>query len=405
MPSKALSQLRQASFRGVAFQVASVEDSNGRRTVTHAYPNFDGTYTEDLGKSPDGFQVDGFVVGADYIDQAARLKKACQQAGSGLLAHPWLGSMTVICLDCRTLWSPSHLRECRLRMTFQEEGKRQYPDDSNDYAALAEDTVASALETFTLKFRETYTTSGPGWISTEMAKVASQAFSLLGQVAKVAGIGSAGLGELLGQVQAAINTAGSLAGNAASLAGTVTTLGGKLTTVLEAKGPAAALESTLALADYSANLSGVNIPTAAARTLVSSAAGFAALVDRVAVSSGVKLALSADYGSRNEALAAKSRIISKLDDLKDVASQSADHESFEALRELQVLVVEAMDQKAGGLPGLASVKISPTATPALVLAYDLYQDLGREAEILSRNPQVVHPGLLPGGDYLEVADA
>ena len=52
------------------------------------------------------------------------------------------------------------------------------------------------------------------------------------------------------------------------------------------------------------------------------------------------------------------------------------------------------------------IRVTPEATqPALVLAYGLYEDAGREAEIVTRN-KVRHPGFVPGGQALEVlADA
>jgi prophage DNA circulation protein len=50
--------------------------------------------------------------------------------------------------------------------------------------------------------------------------------------------------------------------------------------------------------------------------------------------------------------------------------------------------------------------VQPQATqPALVLAYSLYEDASRDADIIARN-NVRHPGFVPGGRTLEVlADA
>jgi prophage DNA circulation protein len=38
----------------------------------------------------------------------------------------------------------------------------------------------------------------------------------------------------------------------------------------------------------------------------------------------------------------------------------------------------------------------------LVIAYNLYGDSKRAEEILARNPQIVHPSLVPGGEALEI---
>lgn len=403
--SELLKQLRRASFRGVPFEVAHQEDAFGRRTETHVYPGLDTGYTEDLGKQLDTFQVDGFVSGTDYIENARRLITACQQAGAGLLVHPWLGSHQVICIDCRPRWSFKGLGECRIQLSFQEEGERRYPDSTQDYALAAKDAAASALETFNLRFSELYRLEGPSWISSEMLSIFQNAMQLLGTVAKVAGIGSAALGDFLDDVQGAMDTAGDFLADADQVSDTVGSLLSSLSGLAEESDSQTALDTMLGLTAISDDLELLEATTSARETLNQAAESFSDLVSRLSVTYGIQAAMDSDFGSRQEALAARDRIITKLDGLIDDASESGDHEAFEALRELSSQVVQAFAQKASGLPNLITRQTPNTPTPAIILAYQLYKDLDREDEILSRNPFIWHPGLLPGGETLEVLDA
>jgi len=67
---------------------------------------------------------------------------------------------------------------------------------------------------------------------------------------------------------------------------------------------------------------------------------------------------------------------------------------FTALSDLRAAMAAALIDIAARLPRLRPLKV-PAATPSLVLAYELYEDLGREDEILELNPNR-HPGFLAG---------
>jgi prophage DNA circulation protein len=178
-----------------------------------------------------------------------------------------------------------------------------------------------------------------------------------------------------------------------------------LSGVAEVSGDYAQAQSALlSIAASAANLVVPEPTTANTKTLASSAETFSELVRRLAVTHGISKAMDADYGSRKEALAARDELVEAIDGLAESASTRGEHDSFEALRQLRADVVAAFRDKSGGLPGVTAMRLS-APTPALVVAYNLYQDLGRETEILRRNPSIHHPGLTPGGEDLEVLDA
>ena len=96
--SRLSSLLRPASFRGVSFQVNGTDLGAGRRVQVHEYPQRDQPWVEDLGRATREIAFDGFLIGADYVDQANQLLAALETAGAATLVHPWLGSMQV-CLS------------------------------------------------------------------------------------------------------------------------------------------------------------------------------------------------------------------------------------------------------------------------------------------------------------------
>ncbi len=93
----------------------------------------------------------------------------------------------------------------------------------------------------------------------------------------------------------------------------------------------------------------------------------------------------------------RTEVTDRLDTLMESAT---DDESYQALADLRSAT--AKDITARGADLARVVAYDPPATrPALVIAYDLYEDAGRDAEIVGRN-HVRHPGFVPGGQPLEV---
>lgn len=90
-----LSELYEASFRGVSFLFRNGTTSLGRKTVTHEYPQRDERFVEDLGKFSKTFSVNVVISGNDYFAKRNSLNNALEQPGPGQLIHPFYGSITV----------------------------------------------------------------------------------------------------------------------------------------------------------------------------------------------------------------------------------------------------------------------------------------------------------------------
>lgn len=89
--------LQKASFRGVSFFVKSHSAEFGRRVVSYDFPYGDKPFTDDLGKKSRTYRIEGFLLSQNYFVQRDKIVSACEQMGSGILVHPYLGRMHVNC--------------------------------------------------------------------------------------------------------------------------------------------------------------------------------------------------------------------------------------------------------------------------------------------------------------------
>lgn len=121
-------QLRPASWRGVPFVVEGNETSAGRRTAEHLYPYRDTPWIEDLGRAPRKFQVTGFLVGDDVIQQRDNMLTAAEQPGPGTLVHPTFGAITLNLVEPVSFREhKSHGRVIELTFSFEQSGQRLFP--------------------------------------------------------------------------------------------------------------------------------------------------------------------------------------------------------------------------------------------------------------------------------------
>jgi prophage DNA circulation protein len=132
------------------------------------------------------------------------------------------------------------------------------------------------------------------------------------------------------------------------------------------------------------------------------------LVRQVAITEAIEAALAVDYESYDQTKDVKDRITEAIDDLLNFMGNigiSVD-EAFVALRDLRAKTIQMLTDKGATLERIIEKTVpSSTIIPAVVLAYDLYEDIEREDEIIQRNVIIKHPGFLPGGQVLEVLNA
>lgn len=145
-----LRKLNKASFRGAEFYVVSTSTEGGRKTVSHEYPNTDRRFVEDLGKMQRVFTVDGYISGKDsqYFQRRNALLSALEQPGTGVLIHPFYGSITVVPRPYTITEDMTRLNEAKVSMVFEISSPAVYPKEAannkSKLTAGANDVLAKA---------------------------------------------------------------------------------------------------------------------------------------------------------------------------------------------------------------------------------------------------------------------
>lgn len=398
--------LREATFRGVPFEVESADESGGRRLARHEYPLRDVPYAEDLGRKAGEWSIEAYIVQGrkyDYAKARDALRDALKERGPGTLMHPTLGDITVAVDSYRLKESTREGGYCTFSITFVEPGQPESPTSKADTAHAAKAAGQAARAAGLLEFPKLYIPLPQELLAcaaalAEGVELAMAYLTLPQQI----------IAEALGYAQ-------SLVAQPLALAGALYGMFGQLLGSLpleEAKalgyaGPEVAPAFMVAPSDSIASPTfqgGYHRDSAALNSLlfrnpVTHTASITALRQQVAQTLLLEDALATatrDYATADDALAARTATLEGLDVVAPVLTDSL----FAAHAGVRLAVAQDLTTRGGQLPRVRRVTL-PATVPALVAAYSVHGDAKREAEIVSRN-RIRHPGRVPGNTLLEV---
>lgn len=397
MTSAWIGQLRQASFRGVKFNVDSADTSGGRRTVVHEYPNRNEVFVEDLGLATKEFSIGAFIVDSNYIPLRDSLIRALEQAGSGILVHPYYGERTVVCTGFNSRESKDEGGMVSFSISFVETGLKREPFGSQSPIDLIANASLLVKGDASRIFSELLTVSGVPEFVRDAAEVATQQYAEALELVNVSGDSSALINEitsqLLGNTQALVTDPQLLAD--LIIDGLDLISGG----VANGQTAIASIDKVKAFTPINEN-NPTFIPTTPNtpnqvladrnRTLTKQ------LVQMSGMAEQARIAAITEFGTLDEATSVRNALIADIDEL----SNEVDDDAYGNLQDLRAQVTFGIPDPAGDLPNVTSIT-PPSTLPSLVIAYDLYEDADREAEITRRN-RTRHPGFVPGGQDLEV---
>ncbi|VVN81146.1 DNA circularization protein [Pseudomonas fluorescens] len=405
---------RAATFRGVGFFVATADSSHGRRQAVHETAQRDVPYTEDLGRKSREFSITGYLLGKEYDVAREELIKVCEQAGPGVLVHPYRGELTVVCRGLTVSESSDEGGKCTLSMTFLEAGEASYPsakvDSVNAISTKAGEVTEASKENFVADFltkgypsfvAEAATTQIKGlsdFLSSPEFIVSSDIQAVSDYYDKVKGIGSDAFNliqapfEFAGQVVDAISSIRSAFGSSAF---------GMLMSLYSQYLPSSDDASSSATPSRQQVVRNTGAVSAIVRQTAISEAAVAAVVTQTTedVSGGGTKTTSelTKYDSYEAAITVRTVLSDRLDEESESTSNDL---VYVAVTDLRTAVVQAVPDPEQDLPRLS--KFSPRQTlPSLVVAYQLYGDAGRAEDIVLRNDPR-RPGFLIGGQQLEV---
>lgn len=387
----------QASFRGVPFRIEAESTDAGRRFADHRAAQRVFPLREDLGRREQTFTVEAYLHGDDSIEQRDRLIAACQDRGApGDLVHPLYGVLLCWCDSIRIRTRREEMRIVRLTLTFTEADERRLVirrEPGVDAADAAADELEAVSTTATAEGLEVE--GQPQGVLDQASETMRQAGAALQDLDFLSGP-AAEVALLADQARALVNQASQLVTSPAEFAQTLATA---LHDVTAAVGefPRQALEAYRGLTGLEGPtpLGGPGQAAAAAQANAELSLG---LVHAVAIAGMVKAAARVAWESHEEALEARAEIDDLIETL--AGSGAGGDAAYQAAQALRTALFAAVPPEGEDLPRLGSVELSAT-TPALVLAYRLYDDPTRDDEIARRNV-VAHPGFLPAGVELQV---
>lgn len=379
-------KLQPASFRGVPFHVESDDLSAGRRTQTHEYPGRNKPYTEDLGRATRKGSIEAFLIGDDYMAARDRLLAALEQGGSGELVHPWHGRMTVNVDDgCRVRHGVRDGRYCAITISFVEAGELAFPTASASTGAQSL-LGADALKTVSINdFMASFSLNGmPEFGVTDAV---SSATSMMGKLD----------GALL-SLGGVLKSPANLIGDIRALLYTPQTFAQRLFGLFNSGSSFTSLGDRRDLQRTQATVGAVGQFPVTARSASTTPTRTRMLDNRDALAALVRRTLLVQASGMSAAVPVRvyddgAALRSGLTDALEAESYTANDTVYPALQSLRVKAHADLTVRLRDSARLRDVT-PRDVVPALVLAYDLYEQPAREDEIVARN-KLRHPGFVP----------
>lgn len=384
-------QLEAASFRGVPFEVESGEDGFGKRAEVHEYPKRNNPYVEDLGSKAKTGSFDAFVIGENCRDKRDALLAALEETGSGELVHPHYGRLQVIFQDVSVRYERTEGGMYRFTLGFVRQGALKYPSaaaSTQSQVAIAADAVQLAS---TDNFADVFNVKNLPAIAaesavTQMSSILTVLESGLSTAVLISGnpIGAL-LDELDDLVLAPTSLANRIFGLFDKSSSVITNLSNFSTDHLL---NFLNVNSVIRLIEQFGSSTAVG-GTPTRKAIIRNTNALNAIMRQALITQSAGMISQMSLPVYDDAIEIKKALLTSIDAELLLAPDSL----YVPLETLRARVNADANTR---IKDSARIKvIKPTAVqPALVLAYDLYEDVNREFEIITRN-KLRHPGFVP----------
>lgn len=395
-------RLRPARFRGKTFNVDESSRTGGRRGLTHEFPDRDIPFREDLGRKAKVYNIEGFIVGPNYISNKNKLIDALETKGPGELIHPYYGRVRVSVDSFTVQESTRDGGFVKFSMTFVESGEVKFPKAGSDSGFLI-DSASSALDS-----------SSQGAFSSVFSTLDQAAYAVDSVTEKVNDFADQ-LDDILSKLNGPAGAVADLAlaiRNLKSVAADLVTrpvslaqeMASAFSMLLDAGDPIDVLREVKKTYSFGSN--DVAVPTTTA-SRVKQSNNLKALNNFVKTQSAVvssKAASQATYTTTQDAETSRAIVTDHIDSLMDsLPSESPeDDENFSALQQLRAELVKGVPSKTDNLANVTEIELKSTDN-ILSLCHDLYGSLELEDDIVSRN-NIKNPAFVTPSKKVEVLD-
>jgi len=388
--------LRPGSFRGVEFFTDTSTLTLGRRAIQHEYPNRETPFTEDLGRIPENFELEGHVLGDDYFQAKQDLRRVFTISGPGELIHPYWGAVRVQVGTVTISESNVEGAIAKFSAKFFEAGDNLFPKGTNDKGAVLQEAIDASTSATVADLEDKFSVAGLPGFAVDSARAGVQAAS--DQFNKVASLG------------------GDVAEGITNLAFSTRNLVAEVNDLLQAPDQLAArlldsfgyLQDAFSRAEDKANALGTffgfgddNVvgDTPIRNQERQNQQSFNNFMRRIAAADAAGQAAAGEYASFNDALSEREEISATLE---EQIKEDDGTEVFQALADVNANLVDALPDVDADLPNIKVIE-TETDTNTLVLTYDLFQDPTNEQDLIDRN-NIRNPGSVSKGTQLEVLD-
>jgi hypothetical protein len=426
--------LQKASFRGAQFAVFDAEVLFGRRNVLHEYPLKDEPFAEDLGRKAREYTINAFVIGEDYQSARNALMKAIEDDETpGTLVHPTLGSILVIPKECRVRFNNKEGNIEYFTLTFIEAGSQSFPSGGSNtgfFSSLfSSNGISSLINFFSSSFRVlnlpdflhasavNNITGNP--LNVSMGNTGSFT-SLVRNVLSSGNFGSANeehteIGDMLTKLDNNVDT----------YVDEPETLGNKITTIIvqlsnvflnqpvlinsentylstiKPNHPElSALEAQKRLQAYGDGFAEVPLTTDLRLQQAANQEQLINLIRHCSLCEMIRITSIMDYASRQDALETRDVVDSYISPRLIILADDKEDEPYLALNKARAAMVKDVNTRAATLKNKKYVQTAD-AVPAIVFAYDQYEDASQDAEIIRRN-KIRNPVFIPPLTLVEV---
>lgn len=408
--------LQQASFRGVPFAVSDADMGFGRRNFVHEYPLRDVDYGEDLGRKAREYSFNAFVIGDNYFAARDALIDAIENDKTpGVLVHPTLGIKTVIPQQCRVMFKNTEGGIEYFSLSFIEAGANKYPTAVSNTVVASTQTAAASTSVAQDTFSSHFNVVGLPDSAAKRAAVVinSQAASISGVLIPANSSFTGLLSNIISQyvvstanqpqLTAQQSTISNLKNNTNSLVNTPIALASNIASAIAGLNsifsdtPAQALAALTQLF----NLFGLGLPTTTITAQQFNQQMIIDLIEMTALIQMIAAISNITFTSRTDALNTSSQVVALMNPKLTYLADNGFTESFMALGNAKVAMVNDIKARAGTLKNIIYVQVQQSI-PALVFAYMKYGDSNQVSDVLTRNSVIQNPGFVPANTDLEV---
>lgn len=392
-------QLRPASFRGFGFFVSSSQMAGGRRAVQHQYPNREDPYTEDLGRAGRSYQIEGHVIGDDYLEAKKRIIDVFEKKGAGELIHPYFGNLLVQVSSLNISESNKEGAIAVFSVTFLEAGSAKFPKGKDDKGAILSDAANKSLDLVKKDFDDNFSVTGlPDFAvqsSRDLIKKAQELFNNTTKPLSQAAEDIANLSFATRNLVAETN----------DLIQSPTKLSQRLLDSFQLMEDAINLDDDKTKAyrvfyGFSGDAP-VDGSTPSRIQEAKNKKVFENFMKRSSCIKSTLTAITSSYATIDDAHASRKLISDVLDEqIREIEEENPNTDLLQSLIDVNSAIVESLPDPASDLPSIKTI-ILEDDTNSIVLAYDLNESIDNEQDIIDRN-SIRHPGFIEANRELEV---